>query len=789
MEKKKQVLSFQSNPYSILLSSTFRTQKSGLMGMFVLVFLVSVSLFSSLILYTGGRTSISAEMDRLGFGDFTVWVNGNEEALQTEISALPEIEDVTVQPLIYAGYEIGGQYSDDDGQLIVYDGSVPYGFIAIDGTPAETPEIEKGNVYISPALSSSFSVEVGDTIQFELTRQDGILSLEVAGYFADGFQGSSMIDRKSFLISAEDRQEMLSLLESANDYDVLGNAGAMLHVFAEPESALSQSELQKTVMEHTSLPLYTEFAYSKASILAYMLLLQNILTGFLAAFSVVLLVICLIVLAHHLSAVMVQNRRDMAILKTIGLTGAGIRTVYMSLYAGTQILGLFLGLPLSVFLAKSVASGMVTSTGLLIMCRFPAFSVTGILLSLVFLFVLFLWLRTEPILSVFPMQTIQDTRRGKRVSTPIFPKAIPLSIALRELWSGRRKYVGLCLISIFLTLFLSMIGRMGAWLGPNGEGLMNAFSVADHDLGVQPFNERVPMDEIERIINWYSPIREKYELAMTSVTVNGQEYTANVLNDTKWFHVLEGQVCDGDDILITDTVANEQELSIGDTVTVAAGGRAENYQVSGIYQCANGMGSNIGMSLAGYSKIGDIHGFIWCYHYTLEDGSVRDYVMTYLQEHYRGIDVHTNSWSGLDGIVAMMQGVIILIYLVAAVFIFIAVSLTASKLLQSELGNMAIYKSLGLTANHLRLSFALRFFIVVLAGSVMGLLLSETAADHMIGVVFQNFGIGSFTSHFSFVGTLLPVFAVTLLFFGFAWLLSARIRQISLVAMIAGQEE
>ena len=43
---------------------------------------------------------------------------------------------------------------------------------------------------------------------------------------------------------------------------------------------------------------------------------------------------------------------------------------------------------------------------------------------------------------------------------------------------------------------------------------MNTFSVADHDLGVQPFNASVPMDEIERIINWYSPVIETYELAM-----------------------------------------------------------------------------------------------------------------------------------------------------------------------------------------------------------------------------------------------------------------------------------
>ena len=162
--------------------------------------------------------------------------------------------------------------------------------------------------------------------------------------------------------------------------------------------------------------------------------------------------------------------------------------------------------------------------------------------------------------------------------------------------------------------------------------------------------------------------------------------------------MLTGSVCDGNTILITDTVVSELGLSIGDAVQVTSNGRMETYTVSGTYQCANGMGTNIGMSLAGYSKIGDITGYIWCYHYILENGSVRDYAMEYLQNNYRGIDVHTNSWSGLDGIVFVMHALIAVIYLVAALFILISVALTSGKLLQSETGKMAVYKSLGLSS-------------------------------------------------------------------------------------------
>ena len=771
--------------YRMLLKAAMKKQKGSIVGIFLLVFVLALCLFSAITVYISGINSVECEMQRLGFGDFTVWTSGQPERLQAEIENLPGVDRVLYQPLIFAGYEINGSYSDNEGQLLVYDGSVPYRFLSADGEGQPIPEILPGTVYISPALCSNFDVEIGDTIQFELSRSNGMKSLEVVGYFADAFMGSSMIDMKGFLIHENDWDDMQEVISGAAEVDVLGRNGAMLHIFRSVDSELSEQDFQRQIFESTDISLYTEFSYRQESILNYMLLLQNILSGFLIAFSGVLLFTCLIIIGHSLSVVIEQEKQDMAILKTMGLSGSGLRGLYLTLYGGTVLLGLVLGLIFAWEIAELLAKAMVSSTGMLIELSFPARVILPILLGILLVFAVFLFMRTRKILRIAPVQTMREAAGTKKITSALRKSFLSPDIALRELRSGKRKYIALCMISLFLTLFLSVIGRMGTWLGPNGEGLMNTFSVADHDLGVQPFNASVPMDEIERIINWYSPIKETYELAMQSVTVNGQEYTANVLNDTKWFHVLSGDVCDGDSILITDTVASELALSIGDTVQVAANGRMESYTVSGIYQCANGMGSNIGMSLGGYSKIGDITGYIWCYHYILENGLVRDYAMAYLQENYRGIDVHTNSWSGLSGIVFVMHALIVVIYLVAALFILVSVALTANKLLQSETGKMAIYKSLGMSSGRLRFSFALRFLIVVIIGTGIGICLSALGADSAIGRLFKMFGIGEFNSGFSILGTILPMTAIPLLFFGFSLAFSSKLKQVSIIDLIS----
>ena len=136
-----------------------------------------------------------------------------------------------------------------------------------------------------------------------------------------------------------------------------------------------------------------------------------------------------------------------------------------------------------------------------------------------------------------------------------------------------------------------------------------------------------------------------------------------------------------------------------------------------------------------------------------------------------------------------MHALIGVIYLVAALFILVSVALTASKLLQSETGKMAIYKSMGLSSGRLRFSFALRFLIVVIIGTGIGICLSAFLADPVIGRIFKMFGIGEFHSGFSILGTVLPMVAIPLLFFGFALAFSAKLKRISIVKLISENED
>ena len=100
-------------------------------------------------------------------------------------------------------------------------------------------------------------------------------------------------------------------------------------------------------------------------------------------------------------------------------------------------------------------------------------------------------------------------------------------LALRQLLSGKQRYISACIVAVLLTFFASLVGRMDAWLGPDGKGMMDAFNPADLTIGVQALGD-LTREQMEQTILAYTDITDHYELAMPSVSVEGVNYTGTV---------------------------------------------------------------------------------------------------------------------------------------------------------------------------------------------------------------------------------------------------------------------
>lgn len=157
-----------------------------------------------------------------------------------------------------------------------------------------------------------------------------------------------------------------------------------------------------------------------------------------------------------------------------------------------------------------------------------------------------------------------------------------------------------------------------------------------------------------------------------------------------------------------------------------------------------------------------------------------------LSETYGGdVYLHENSWPGLFGILSAMELLMIFLYVMIVIFVLVATLLTAEKLLRSERRDLTIYRALGFSAGRLRRSFALRFGVIALLGSILGTVFSAFLTDPLVAMLMRMEGISNFSSQPAIWIVLFPGLIVTVLFVLFAWLAARKIKKAPLSGLTA----
>lgn len=769
----------------ILIKAGIKKHKGSLIGIALLLFLVAVSLFTVLTLILSGGRYVHKEMQESGYGTLTAWVSDvpDIDLLVTEIQSTEGVSSVWKQELIYSDYESATAESDSEGQLVPWDdGYTEYRFFKDDlsGYQEKPEQIQEDEIYVPATMTSILNIQVGDRITFKIARGHMTKEFTVAGFFEDPVMGSSMIGMKTFLISRTVYEQILQMVQEEG-VNALARAGAAIHITRDQTSELTAMELNEMINENTSVSQYTEDVYSADTMESFMLILQNAFGGILAAFAILLLAVVVIMLQYSISGMIEEDWKNLGILKTIGMDARRIIWIQVIQYAISMFVGLGAGWLLAVPLNNMIRRELVLSSGFLIPAGLPVIPcliVTIVLFVLLNGMILFMLRRIG---KICPMDAIRDDitlKTENHTHSFLAKKGLPFWIALRQTIFEKRRYIGACMVAILLTFFVSLAGRVNVWLGADGKGMMDAFNPADHDIGIQVFGN-LSLEEMENEIRNYSEITESYMLAMQDVSVNGRNYTANVITEPDRFHISQGKTSSSaETVVITETIAKDLGIGIGDTVHIRGDKATEDYVVSGIYHCANDMGENIGMSMEGYFRIGQDDAKIWCHHYFLSDTSQKEVIMENLQTKYGGdVHVHENTWTGLASIIQAMHYLILVMYIISFAFIGIVTFMTGSRIMYREQKNMGICKVIGFSVQVLRISFALRFGIVAVIGAVLGTIVASAFTDPIVGTIMRFAGISNFSSGNTITNTILPVSFIVIVFVGFAYMVSYRIRK------------
>lgn len=769
-----------------------KSQKGSLIGIFMLVLIITASLCAVISVWSNSNDYEKERIEQAGYGDIAYWLSEipNRDELAAQVEALEEVEKAEVQEMIaFHRYFVQGQtegvagsihllsWEDCGKNYQVYDEDM-------EGLQEMPEKLRDGEVYVSPSFCALYDVQTGDTLEL-LAKEGGTAKVfTIKGFFEDPVAGSAMMGMKQMLVTENDMQTLSGMLDEAGKY-AQGERYNVFHLFRVKDSVLSDGEFQKIVNTGTDLAAEAGFSYSKETIMGFMLILYHIFAGFLLVFVMVLLVVAMLIIGHSISSGIEQNYMNMGILKAIGYTQHDLRVVWLLQYLIVIVCGMGIGIPVSSFAVRKINRLTITVTGLFVPSDIPIGRSLLALGVILLVMMAFICMKTAKIGRITPIRAIrggaEDVYFKSRFMAPIRKRGLHFWLAYRQLVSGKKQYISACLVASLLVFFLSLTARMDAWLGPDGKGLMDSFSASRYDLGVKCTDEETA-EEIEEILEERAGITDSYQFVMNRASVGQIEYLMNIISEPEYFNVLLGRSClYQNEIVVTQSVADELRIGTGDTVAVAFEGKELDFIVSGIYQCANDMGENFGISKEGFERFlePDAEKESYYTYYLFQNAAMTEEIAEFLKETYGdGVLIDENTWFGVDIIILALSTLMVFMYFVTIVFVLITVTLTGSKILYKEQHDLGIYKSLGYESGKLRLAFSLRFVIVSAAGSAMGILMSAALTDMFAGAMLKMCGISRFTSHLSPFRMALPAMIVSALFFLFAWFAAGRVRKV-----------
>ncbi len=780
-----------------LLKANIRRKKGSFISIVLLTIIIVTSataIFSVRDNYNHA-TENAFETANAGFTTIYIRTDLLTDALLSSVEDNPFINDVNCyQSICSDGHKtIGDNIEIYDGNSYfitkMREGILLYNETA-DGFTENIPQLESGEIYLPFGLKSKLSCNIGDTIN--LPTINDTYQFTIKGFVQEPTNGAMVIGWKQVFVSDTDFDTIYTSCKQLETENVSVEF-TIMQPNQTDDCILSGTKLQRQLNLETKIIDLAAGSLTREQSMRFTGIYIEVISSILLVFIGLLFVIVLIVMGHSISTEIEIDYVNFGILKSQGFTKWKIRTIIVIRYLLAELIGIVIGSILAFPLEKILSTIFMQITAILPYTGISIGKSILFTLLLLFLSTLLIFVKTRTIGSISPVKAMSggkaDIYFDSRIKMPIFKKGLSLSLALRQFTANKRRYVGTILIVSILTFFMVTINLLGNLLTSRTALETMGLEVTDLDIRYSDRSAEEFCDEIEALVYEHATVTKKFFNNSCYMSINGENIYCVYYKYPEFIGgILKGRAPLYDnEIIITDMVADTLEIQMGDEVTVSDNEKEATYLVSGIYQSMNDSGMAFSMSFDGAKKLGKtITPYLG---FALEDPSQAAEIANILNQKYGDV-IHAEEWSfekslGDDDTYSIaVNAMKAIIYSFSIIFALVVIRMVCSKCFSREKIDIGIYKSLGFTSNRLRLQFALRFFVVSLIGSVLGMVLSLAFSAKLIGAALSLIGVSQISTDYTFFTLLVPVSLVGLCFFLFAFMVSGKIKKIEIRELV-----
>ena len=613
--------------------------------------------------------------------------------------------------------------------------------------------VNPGEFYMTETKANAMGVEVGDKLTIEVNGLSRELVLK--DKIKDALTGGSGITICRYILSEEDFEYFLSAENTKESYGT-----SLVYIYS--------SDMDKAMPQIKSLINNSTLKANKILMIGCYIF-DMIVVGILLVVSIILILIAFLVLKFTITFTLSEEFREIGVMKAIGISNFGIRTLYLVKYLGLSVIGAVIGFGLSFPFGKMLRDVSAQS----IIMGNQNTVLTNLLCTILVIVVilLFSYRCTRKVKNMTPIDAIRNGQTGER-----FRKKSLMSLgksklsgtpflALNDIVSSPKRYtiVGL---TFFLCMTLMLILSTLVFTMKNG-GLSKTFGFADCDVYLDSKMNRECMtedgheklekhlDEMEQILAENDIPAKCYQemtfnlpvffgenestifvLQGVGTTMDMYEYTAGTAPRST------------DEIAITRLAADQLNVNIGDTVTIKTDDGDKEYIITAFFQ-AMGMNQGVVLRLHSdeYINYNQSTGFVVDTQIMFTDNPNKKEMESRIEEIQRIFPEYEKIESCVERVadmlavtdtLAMVKSIMVILTVVIAALVTVLIE---RSFIAKEQGEIALMKAMGIRKGTIYGYHTLRFLFVGIIAVILGAIFALPLTHLCMDPIFKMMGM------------------------------------------------
>lgn len=649
----------------------------------------------------------------------------------------------------------------------------------------------KSGIYLPMLYSTGDNYAVGDTIKVTFLGEE--FEYTVCGFFNSAMIGSHNCNMMSLLLTKDKFEEfsketaaLKSLYVSARVNDVSKSE----EIATELKDAAA-TEFPNVVVTSNDYQMITTSRYIS----------QMICAGILSAMAFLVLLIGVVVIASNIANYIQENMQNLGALKAVGYTSGQIISALLVQFAGISAIAAVVGTALSYCIFPGINEMMIAQTGIPYAVRFQPLPILFTVIFITGIVSAAVYFSAKKIKRIEPITAMRQgisTHNFKKNHVQLEKTSLPINaaLAMKTMFGGIKQNVTVCVTMLVISLILvfSVTSARNTIVDVQPMIEMIAGEFADSAINVNLNREEELISVLEndsRVEKFYLFTNNNMEIQH----VGGTTLYVSVTNDCSKMNnqsmAVEGRYPKYEnEFAVAAKYAKDNDIKVGDEISLKVGNTTEKYIVSGFTQNTNSLGKDCIMTREGYKKIASLPNVT--YYIDLMEGNDVDDFNSELSDRF-GSDVNAlqNIYSILESTggvyVLLMTFLVIAIVIISCIVIIFVMYLLVRTMLNNKKRDYGILKALGFTTGQLIVQTALSFMPSIIISTAVGIAVSMQLINPLIAVFLSGVGIvkGTFIIPVELsiiAGIVLVIFA-----FGAACLMSLRVKKIAPRELLIGE--